>query len=71
VLVAFHNLVTMSVKPEWFPRGKRLYCYSEVWSGLGERSGSDGASPEEDASVQVSAKDLGLVGFSDRTEQHC
>lgn len=71
VMVAFHNLVTMSIKPEWFPRGKRLYCYSEVSSRLSERAGAGDAEPEDDASVQASAKDLNLVGFSDRAEQHC
>lgn len=75
VLVAFHNLVTMSIGAEWFSHPKSLYCHREVRSHLGERADAAAvgtAGPEEEEALPGAwAKAENLVGFADRPEKSC
>jgi hypothetical protein len=73
VLVAFHNLVTMSIGAEWFSHPKSLYCHREVRSHLGERAdtAAAGTPGPEGALPAAWAKAENLVGFADRPEKSC
>jgi hypothetical protein len=73
VLVAFHNLVTMSIGAEWFSHPKSLYCHREVRRHLGERAETAAVStPEpEEALPGAWARAENLVGFADRPEKSC
>lgn len=70
VLVALHNLVTMSVGTEWFSYAKTLYCYREVRGHLEERAGAATPGPEH-ALPGAWARAENLVGFADRPEKSC
>jgi len=73
VMVAFHNLVTMSIGAEWFSYPKSLYCYREVRSRLSERAEAAAAgSPRPgEATTAAWAHAENLVGFADRPEKSC
>jgi len=72
LLVAFHNMVTMSVRPAWFSTGRRdIYCYSQVRGHLSARPGGDDAGPELDSAPAMWAKAENLLGFADRSERSC
>ncbi|CAK0871288.1 unnamed protein product [Prorocentrum cordatum] len=74
VLVAFHNLVTMSIGNEWFSYPKSLYCHREVRSRLGERAEAVATAtpgPAEEAPSGAWARAENLVGFADRPEKSC
>jgi len=73
VLVAFHNLVTMSIQAEWFSHPKNLYCHREVRSHLSERAGAAavGTPGPEEALPGAWAQAENLVGFARRPEKSC
>lgn len=73
VLVAFHNLVTMSIGAEWFSYTKSLYCHREVRSRLGEGAETAAVGPprQEGALPGAWARAENLVGFADRPEKSC
>jgi len=73
VLVAFHNLVTMSIGAEWFSYPKSLYCYHEVRNRLSKQveTAAVGTPRPEEALPGVWANAENLVGFADRPEKSC